>query len=116
MIAQVGFDSNTKLCVVQMDWPAGATHDLTCFRSAILYKLLCSKILPKFMHIAVDEAYSTLSVECNNSILTPFSQHQLKPEPLYWKIRGFNHELSSECIMVERFDALVYCGELENLV
>jgi len=25
-----------------------------------------------------------------------------KPEPMYWKMRGFNHELSSERIMVER--------------
>jgi hypothetical protein len=62
--------------------------------------------------------------------LTPFSPHQLnnarqldssnlkewearmklpnapcrasKPEPIYWKIQGFNHELSSECITVDR--------------
>jgi hypothetical protein len=65
------------------------------------------------MQIVGDEAYLPLAVECNNQILTPFSQHQLnnarqqdsnnlkewevimqlpnapcsvsKPEPIYWK-------------------------------
>jgi len=82
------------------------------------------------VHIVRDEAYSPLVAECNNQILTPFSQHQLnsarqldsnnlkewearmqlpnapcsasKPEPIYWNMRGFNHELSSELIAVER--------------
>lgn len=44
---------------MQTDWP-GATNDITCFRET-----LC------------DEAYSALSVECNNQILTPFSSQQL---------------------------------------
>jgi hypothetical protein len=95
----------------------------------MLYNLLCSRSLPDFMHIVGDEAYSPLAAECKNQILTPISQHQLnsarqlysnnlnewearmqlpnapciasKPEPIYWKIQGFNHELSSESIMVE---------------
>jgi len=82
------------------------------------------------MHIVGDEAYSPLAAECNNQILSPFSQHQLnsasqldsnnlkelearmqlpnapcsssKPVPIYWKMRGFNHELSSEHIKVKR--------------
>jgi hypothetical protein len=129
LIAQVGCDSNAKVRFVQTDWP-GATNDLTCFRSTMLYNLLRSRSLPDFMHIVGDEAYSPLAAECNNQILTPFSQHQLnsarqldsnnlkewegrmqlpnapcsasKPEPIYWKMRGFNHELSSERITVER--------------
>jgi hypothetical protein len=44
----------------------------------MLYNLLCSRSLPDFMHIVGDEAYSPLAAECNNQILTPFSQHQLK--------------------------------------
>ena len=43
----------------------------------MLYNLLRSKSLPDFMHIVADEAYSPLAAECNNQILTPFSQHQL---------------------------------------
>jgi hypothetical protein len=76
LISQVGCDSNAKVCFVQKDWP-GATNDLTCFRSTMLYNLLCSRSLPDFMHIVGDEAYSPLAAECNNQILTPFSQHQL---------------------------------------
>ncbi len=30
-----------------------------------------------------------------------------KPKPFYWKIRGFNHELSSEWNMVEKYFSLV---------
>jgi hypothetical protein len=129
LIAQVGCDSYTIVRFVQTDWP-GATNDLTCFRSTILYNLLCNRSLPDFMHIVGDEAYSPLAAECNNQILTPFRHHKLnsarqlvynnlkeweatmqlpnapcsvsKPLPIYWKILGFNHEHSSECIMVER--------------
>ena len=103
----------------------------------MLYNLLCSRSLPDFMHIVGDEAYSPLAAECNNQILTPFSWHQLnsarqldsnnlkeweatmqlpnapciasKPEPIYWKIQGFNHELSSERITVERCLSMMVC-------
>ncbi len=113
LIAQVGCDSNAKVQFVQTDWP-GATNDLTCFRTTMIYNLLRSKSLPDFMHIIGDEAYSPLSAEFNHQILTPFSQHQLnsakqqdannlrerearlllpnipctvpKPRPLYWKM------------------------------
>ncbi len=113
LIAQVGCDSKAKVRFVQTDWP-GATNDLICFRSKMLYNLLCSRSLPDFMHIVGDEAYSPLASECNNQILIPFSQHQLnsarqldsinlkewesrmqlpnapcnasKPEPIYWKM------------------------------
>jgi hypothetical protein len=90
------------------------------------------------MHIVGDEHYSPLAAECDNQILTPFSQHQLnsarqqdsnnlkewearmqlpnapcsesKPQPIYWKMCGFNHELSSECITVVRLlGMMVHC-------
>jgi len=85
--------------------------------------------LPHWMHIVADEAYSPLSAECNWQILMPYSQHQLnavkqkawqnlqdweewiardpnlavdKPVEDYWKMRAFNHELSSKRITIER--------------
>jgi len=128
LISQVACDSNAKVRFVQTDWP-GATNDLSCFKETKIYSLLRSNLLPDWMHIVADEAYSPLSVECGHQILTPFSQHQLntakkedwqnlqdwqdrvtensslnieKPIPRYWKMRAFNHELSSERITVER--------------
>jgi hypothetical protein len=86
------------------------------------------------MHIVADEAYSPLSVECNWQILTPYSQHQLnavkqkdwqnlrdweeriardanlavdKPVEDYWKMRAFNHELSSKRITIERILGMI---------
>jgi hypothetical protein len=56
LISQVGCDSNAKVHFVQTDWPR-ATNDLACFRSTILYNLLCCRNLPDFMHILRDEAY-----------------------------------------------------------
>jgi hypothetical protein len=68
--------------------------------------------------------------------LTPYSQHQLtsakkqdwqnvqdwevrirenptfngeKPIPMYWKMRSFNHKLSSEIITVERVLDMIVC-------
>jgi len=136
LISQVGCDSNAKVRFVQTNWP-GATNDLTCFRSTMLYNLLCSRSLPDFRHIVGDEAYSPLAAECNNQIMTPFSQHQLnsarkldsnnlkewearmqlpnapcsasKPEPIYWKMRVFNHEFSSEHITVKRCLGMMVC-------
>jgi hypothetical protein len=69
-------------------------------------------------------AYSPVSVECNHKILTPFCQHQLNTakkedwENMYdwqnwitenrnWKIRAFNHELSSEKITIERLLGII---------
>ena len=81
------------------------------------------------MHIVADEAYTPLSVEYGGRISTPYSQHQLnsakakdwqnlqewkdrmaldanlalrKPVEEYWKMRAFNHELSSERITIEQ--------------
>ncbi len=58
------------------DWP-GATNNIYCLRETALYKLLHEKKIPEYLHIVCDEAYSTLSAECNNQILTPYSSHQL---------------------------------------
>jgi hypothetical protein len=128
LTSQVAFDSNAKVRIVQTDWP-GATNNLSCFKETPLFLLLQSRQLPEWLHIIADEAYSPLSVECNHQILTPFSKHQLnaakkddwqnlqdwhdrisespnldvmKPTPKYWKMRAFNHELSSEQITIER--------------
>ncbi len=128
LITQIGCDSSAKVRFVQTDWP-GATNDLSCFQETTLFQLLKSKNLPEWLHIVADEAYTPLSAECNFQILTPYSQHQLnsakkqdwqnvqdwegrirenptfngeKPIPMYWKMRSFNHELSSERITVER--------------
>jgi hypothetical protein len=85
-------------------------------------------MLPEYIHIVADEAYSALAAECNGQILTPYSIHQLNavkkkddenqidyfqrvqhnpalivPRPVskYWKMRAFNHELSSERITIK---------------
>jgi hypothetical protein len=128
VISQVACDANAKVRYVQTDWP-GATNDLSCFRETALFALLKDKQLPHWVHIVADEAYSPLSAECSGQILTPYSQHQLnlakqkdwqnqqdwegrmshnslftieKPIEEYWKMRAFNHELSSERITIER--------------
>jgi len=128
LITQVGCDCNGKVRFVQTDWP-GATNDLSCFRETPLFQALRSRAMPEWAHIVADEAYTPLSGECNFQILTPYSQHQLnsaksqdwqnlqdwlarrkenplftgpKPVPQYWKMRSFNHELSSERITIER--------------
>ncbi len=127
LISQVACDANAKIRFVQTDWP-GATNDLTCFRETALFMLLKSDNFPEWLHIVADEAYSPLSAECGWRILTPYSQHQLnsakqkdwqnlqdwkdrmaidanvtlaKPVDEYWKMRAFNHELSSERITIE---------------
>jgi hypothetical protein len=121
LISQVGCDANAKVRFVQIDWP-GSTNDLSCFRETPLFLLLKNKELPHWAHIVADEAYTPLSAECGGQILTPYSQHQQntakhndwqnqqdwedrvaqdpnlsvdKPVEEYWKMRAFNHELSS---------------------
>ena len=128
LIAQVACDANAKIRFVQTDWP-GVTNDLSCFHETALFNLLKSDQLPDWMHIVADEAYTPLSVECGGQLLTPYSQHQLnsakakdwqnlqewkdrmaldanlalrKPVEEYWKMRAFNHELSSERITIEQ--------------
>jgi hypothetical protein len=76
LITQVGCNSNAKVRFVQTDWP-GATNHLSCFQEMPLYRLLKTKALPEWLHIAADEAYAPLSAEGNYQILTPHSQHQL---------------------------------------
>jgi hypothetical protein len=133
LISQVGCDANAKIRYVQTDWP-GATNDLSCFRESPLFLFLKSQDSPSWMHIVADEAYAPLSVECGGRILTPYSQHQLnsakqkdwqnlqdwedriandpdvsvdKPIEEYWKMRAYNHELSSERITIERVLGMV---------
>jgi len=138
LISQVACDANAKIRFVQTDWP-GATNDVTCFRETALFNLLKNDQLSHWMHIVGDEAYSQLSAECGGRILTPYGQHQLnsakakdwqnlqdwkdrvaldpnlsleKPVEDYWKMRAFNHELSSERITIERVLGMVVrrCG------
>jgi hypothetical protein len=140
LISQVGCDANAKIRFIQTDWP-GATNDLSCFRETPLFLMLKNRQLPHWVHIVADEAYSPLSAECNGQILTPYSQHQLntakqndwqnlqdwedrvaqdpnfsmdKPVEEYWKLRAFNHELSSERITIERVLGMAVrrCGML----
>jgi hypothetical protein len=102
---------------------------------------LKNKELPHWVHIVADEAYTPLSAKCGGQILTPYSQHQLntakhngwqnqqdwedrvaqdpnfsvdKPVEEYWKMRAFNHELSSEQITIERVLGMMVrkCGIL----
>jgi hypothetical protein len=128
LISQVACDANAKVRFVQTDWP-GATNDISAFHETGLFRLLKDQDLPHWMHIVADEAYSPLSAECNWQIVTPYSQHQLnaanekdwqnlqdweeriasnpnltvdKPVEDYWKMRAFNHELSSERITIKR--------------
>ncbi len=128
LTTQIGCDCNGKVCFVQTVWP-GATNDLSCFQETPLFQALRSRTMTEWAHIIADEAYTPLSGECNFQILTPYSQHQLnsaksqdwqnlqdwlarrkenplftgpKPVPQYWKMRSFNHELSSERITIER--------------
>jgi hypothetical protein len=108
-------------------WP-GTTNDIMCFQQTPLFNALKEKMLPEYIHIVADEAYSALAAECNGQILTPYSIHQLNavkkkddenqidyfqrvqhnpalivPRPVskYWKMRAFNHELSSERITIK---------------
>jgi hypothetical protein len=128
LITYVGSDSNAIIHFVQTDWP-GATNDITCFRQTPLFNALKKKMLPEYIHIVADEAYSALAAEFNGQILTPYSIHQLnavkkiddenqveyfqhlqhypalivlRPVLHYWKLRAFNHEISSEQITIER--------------
>jgi hypothetical protein len=86
-------------------------------------EMLCDGLFPSYVHIVADEAYAGVCKECHNQILTPYSKLQLtsakasdeenlkewkihmeidpsltltKPVEEYWKMRAFNHELSSE--------------------
>jgi len=128
LLSQVACDANAKVRFVQTDWP-GATNNISCFCETGLFRLLKNRDLPHWLHIVADEAYSPLSVECNWQILMPYGQHQLnavkqkawqilqaweewiardpnlavdKPVEDYWKMRAFNHELSSKRITIER--------------
>jgi hypothetical protein len=99
-----------------------------------LFQALKSKAVPEWAHFEADEAYTPLSGECHYQPLTPY-RHQLnsaksqdwqnlqdwharrrenplingpKPVPLYWKMRSFNHVLSSKQITLERVLGMMF--------
>jgi DDE superfamily endonuclease len=95
--------------------------------------MLRDKLFPEHVHIVADEAYAGLSKECHDQILTPYSGLQLMAAKAideqnkldwanrqmehdteesvgeYWKMRVFNHDLSSEIITVERVLGMLVC-------
>jgi hypothetical protein len=90
LITQVECDSNAKIHFVQTYWP-GTTNDITCFQQTPLFNALKEKMLPEYIHVVADEAYSALAAECNGQILTPHSIHQLnavkkKDNEIRWTI------------------------------
>jgi DDE superfamily endonuclease len=90
-------------------WP-GATNDITAYKQTSLHHNSTNKDLPtstpKWASFLLDEAYSSVR-GCH---LTPHSQHQLKKalllgedrKTLYFKMRTFNHVLSSQRITIKR--------------
>jgi DDE superfamily endonuclease len=128
-------DSDARVVNIAVKWP-GATNDITCFRNMRLFEMLRDGIFPNYVHIVADEAYAGVCKECCNQILTPYIKLQLtaasskdkeniqnwesrvESDPLfnmeppveeYWKMRAFNHELSSERITVERVLGMLVC-------
>lgn len=110
LLVQAFCGAHTNFWYFEVGWP-GATNDITAYKQTDLHKNSTNKLLPtsipSWVSYVLDEAYSSVG-GCH---LTPFSSHQLKnakdiiADPnrvLYFKMRTFNHTLSSQRITIER--------------
>ena len=109
LLVQAFCGADTNFWYFRVGWP-GATNDITAYKQTPLHQNSTNESLstsiPGWVSFLLDEAYSSIG-GCH---LTPFTQHQLKramklPDPaktLYYKMRTFNHVLSSQRITIER--------------
>ncbi len=84
LITQLSCDSNWKIHFVQTDWPR-ATKNITCFREKPLKR-----------------NNDQIEMDWKIRIQDNLTLTMRKPVYQYWKMRAFNHELSSEWITVKR--------------
>ena len=109
LLVQAFCGAHTNFWYFRVGWP-GATNDITAYKQTPLHKnstrrTLASSI-PDWVSFVLDEAYSSVG-GCH---LTPFTSHQLKrayllpdrEKTMYYKMRSFNHTLSSQRITIER--------------
>ena len=109
LLVQAFCGAHTNFWYFRVGWP-GATNDITAYKQTPLHRNSTNRTLatsiPDWVSFVLDEAYSSVG-GCH---LTPFTSHQLKkalmsndPEKtLYYKMRSFNHTLSSQRITIER--------------
>lgn len=109
LLVQAFCGAHTNFWFFGVGWP-GATNDITAYKQTSLYQNSTNNTLstsiPNWVSFLLDEAYSSVG-GCH---LTPFSQHQLRKsynlpdqsKTLYFKMRTFNHVLSSQRITIER--------------
>lgn len=103
LIVQAFCDAYGKFRYFECRWP-GSTNDIVAYRQTGLYNLFSSGNVPSCYHMVLDEAYSSIGGDHH---MCPFSKSQLRKandkEPqLYFKMKGFNHMLSSQRITIER--------------
>ena len=109
LLVQAFCGAHTNFWFFRVGWP-GATNDITAYKQTALHKNSTNRSLstsiPDWVSYVLDEAYSSIG-GCH---LTPFTSHQLKKayllddvtKTLYYKMRSFNHTLSSQRITIER--------------
>jgi DDE superfamily endonuclease len=104
LLVQAFCGAYTKFWYFNVGWP-GATNDITAYKQTELYRMSTANQIPDFVSYVLDEAYSS----CGGRHLTPFSSSQLRKAlypsahpDLYFKMRTFNHTLSSQRITIER--------------
>ena len=109
LLVQAFCGAHTNFWYFRVGWP-GATNDITAYKQTSLHKNSTNRLLdtsiPDWVSFVLDEAYSSVG-GCH---LTPFTSHQLKKaflmadpgKVLYYKMRSFNHTLSSQRITIER--------------
>ena len=109
LLVQAFCGAHTNFWYFRVGWP-GATNDITAYKQTSLHKNSTKRLLdtsiPDCVSFVLDETYSSVG-GCH---LTPFTSHQLKKaflmtdssKVLYYKMRSFNHTLSSQRITIER--------------
>ena len=104
LLVQAFCGAYTRFWYFNVGWP-GATNDITAYKQTELYRMSTANQIPDFVSYVLDEAYSS----CRGQHLTPFSSSQLRKAQypsahpdLYFKMRTFNHTLSSQRITIER--------------
>lgn len=109
LLVQAFCGAHTNFWYFRVGWP-GATNDITAYKQTPLHQNSTNNYLetsiPDWVSFLLDEAYSSIG-GCH---LTPYSQHQLKKainlpdrtKTVYYKMRTFNHVLSSQRITIER--------------
>jgi DDE superfamily endonuclease len=105
LVCQAFCDSYTRFCVFEVGWP-GSTSDITAYQQTALYVETLKEgagAIPAWVHFALDEIYGCFG----GMHLTPYSKALLRKArnrsmEEYFKMRGFNHILSSQRITIER--------------